>query len=61
MRPRVLDEIVGQDHLVGPEGPLRRFVEAQQLTSMILWGPAGTGKTYLAMAKAVKALRFERP
>jgi putative ATPase len=39
---------VGQDHLVGPEGPLRRLVETRQLTSMILWGPAGTGKTTLA-------------
>jgi putative ATPase len=48
LRPRTLDEIVGQDHLVGPEGPLRRFVESRQLTSMILWGPAGTGKTTLA-------------
>jgi putative ATPase len=48
LRPRTLDEIVGQDHLVGPDGPLRRFVESRQLTSMILWGPAGTGKTTLA-------------
>jgi putative ATPase len=48
LRPRTLDEIVGQDHLVGPDGPLRRFVESHQLTSMILWGPAGTGKTTLA-------------
>jgi putative ATPase len=55
LRPRVLDEIVGQDHLVGPEGPLRRFVEAQQLTSMILWGPAGTGKTTLARIAASSA------
>jgi putative ATPase len=39
---------VGQDHLVGPGAPLRRFVEAKKLTSMILWGPAGTGKTTLA-------------
>ena len=48
LRPRTLDEIVGQDHLVGPDGPLRRLVETRQLTSMILWGPAGTGKTTLA-------------
>jgi putative ATPase len=40
---------------VGPEGPLRRFVEAQQLTSMILWGPAGTGKTTLARIAASSA------
>jgi putative ATPase len=55
LRPRTLDEIVGQDHLVGPEGPLRRFVESHQLTSMILWGPAGTGKTTLARILASAA------
>lgn len=48
LRPRTLDEVVGQDHLVGTGAPLRRFVEAKQLSSMILWGPAGTGKTTLA-------------
>jgi putative ATPase len=46
---------VGQAHLVGPEGPLRRFVDARQLTSMILWGPAGTGKTTLARILANEA------
>jgi putative ATPase len=46
---------VGQDHLVGPDGPLRRFVEARQLSSMILWGPAGTGKTTLARIIATAA------
>jgi putative ATPase len=46
---------VGQAHLVGPDGPLRRFVEARQLTSMILWGPAGTGKTTLARILALSA------
>ncbi|MGC1419940.1 MAG: replication-associated recombination protein A [Acidimicrobiales bacterium] len=55
LRPRSLDEIVGQDHLVGPDGPLRRFVNAKQLTSMILWGPAGTGKTTLARILASSA------
>jgi putative ATPase len=55
LRPRTLDDVVGQDHLVGPEGPLRRFVEAKQLTSMILWGPAGTGKTTLARIVASSA------
>ncbi|HEV3268496.1 MAG TPA: AAA family ATPase, partial [Acidimicrobiales bacterium] len=55
MRPRTLDEVVGQDHLVGPDGPLRRFVESRQLTSMILWGPAGTGKTTLARILATSA------
>ena len=55
LRPRTLDEVVGQDHLVGPDGPLRRFVESRQLTSMILWGPAGTGKTTLARILATSA------
>jgi putative ATPase len=55
LRPRSIDELVGQDHLVGAEGPLRRFVDAKQLTSMILWGPAGTGKTTLARILASSA------
>jgi putative ATPase len=48
MRPQTLDELVGQTHIVGPGGPLRSLIEADQLTSMILWGPPGTGKTSLA-------------
>jgi putative ATPase len=48
LRPRSLDEIVGQDHLVGPGAPLRRLAEADRVVSSILWGPAGTGKTTLA-------------
>jgi putative ATPase len=55
LRPRTLDEVVGQQHLVGPDGPLRRFVEARELRSMILWGPAGTGKTTLARILAAAA------
>jgi putative ATPase len=55
LRPRTLDDIVGQDHLVGPGMPLRRMVEAQRLTSMIFWGPAGTGKTTLARIVASSA------
>jgi len=48
LRPRALDDIVGQDHLLGPDGPLRNMAEARALTSMILWGPPGCGKTTLA-------------
>jgi putative ATPase len=52
MRPRTLDEVVGQPHVVGPGGPLRSLIESDQLTSMILWGPPGTGKTSLAAVVA---------
>lgn len=55
LRPRSLDEVVGQSHLVGPGAPLRKLVEAQRLSSMILWGPAGTGKTTLARLLAQTA------
>ncbi len=48
LRPRRLDEVAGQDHLLGPEGPIRRMVDAGRLSSMILWGPPGTGKTTIA-------------
>jgi putative ATPase len=48
MRPRSFDEFVGQDHIVGKGRLLRRAIEADQLTSIILWGPPGTGKTTIA-------------
>ena len=48
MRPRGLDEFVGQEHLVGEHGPLRRSVARGHLASLLLWGPPGTGKTTLA-------------
>ncbi|MCL4237688.1 MAG: AAA family ATPase [Anaerolineae bacterium] len=48
MRPRTLEEFVGQDHIIGPGRLLRRAIEADQLTSIILWGPPGTGKTTMA-------------
>jgi putative ATPase len=48
LRPRSLDEVVGQNHLVGPRGPLRALAEADRLGSAVLWGPPGTGKTTLA-------------
>ncbi|MBB4612360.1 replication-associated recombination protein A [Novosphingobium taihuense] len=55
LRPRDLTEIIGQDHLTGPEGAIGRMVAAGKLTSMILWGPPGTGKTSIArlLAEAV--------
>ena len=59
LRPRSLDEVVGQEHLTGAEGAIGRMVAAGKLASMILWGPPGTGKTSIArlLADAV-GLRF---
>ncbi len=48
MRPRTLDEFVGQEALIGPRRPLRQAIEQDRLQSIILWGPPGTGKTTLA-------------
>src|SRR4051794_38016608 len=48
LRPQRLDDVVGQDHLLGPDGALRRMLEAGSLSSLILWGPPGTGKTTVA-------------
>jgi putative ATPase len=59
LRPKALGEVIGQDHLTGPQGAIGRMVAAGRLSSMILWGPPGTGKTTIArlLADAV-GLRF---
>ncbi|HEY6048768.1 MAG TPA: replication-associated recombination protein A [Sphingomicrobium sp.] len=59
LRPKTLDEVVGQEHLTGPDGAIGRMVAAGKLASMILWGPPGTGKTSIArlLADAV-GMRF---
>src|SRR5688500_17554241 len=59
LRPGSLEDVVGQEHLTGPEGAIGRMVAAGKLASMILWGPPGTGKTTIArlLADAV-GMRF---
>jgi putative ATPase len=61
LRPRSLDEIVGQDHLVGAGAPIRRMIDSRRLASMVLWGPPGCGKTTLArILSAHTELHFEQ-
>jgi len=60
LRPRALSDILGQDHLLGPEGPLGRMLAARKLSSAILWGPPGCGKTTIARLLAEQTdLHFE--
>ncbi len=55
LRPRALAEVVGQSHLLGPDGPIGRMAAARRLASMVLWGPPGVGKTTIARLLAREA------
>ena len=61
LRPKTLGEVVGQDHLIGPEGPIGRMVAQGRAHSIILWGPPGTGKTTIARLLSTQfKLHFEQ-
>src|SRR3954467_1842065 len=61
LRPKSLDEVIGQRHLLGPDGTLRRMIASGRLGSLILWGPPGTGKTTIArLLSAEVGYRFKQ-
>jgi len=55
LRPQTLADVVGQEHLLGPEGPIGRMLAKKRLASMVLWGPPGVGKTTIARLLAEEA------
>ena len=60
IRPRSLDEVVGQQHILGPNGLLRRIADSGQIPNMIFYGPSGTGKTTVARILAERTNRSLR-
>jgi putative ATPase len=61
LRPKRLEDVVGQDHIIGPDGPLTRMIAKGKLGSLILWGPPGTGKTTIArLLSDATGLHFEQ-
>ena len=50
LRPQTLDDYIGQKHLVGPDAVLRKMIDSGRISSFILWGPPGVGKTTLALS-----------